>query len=127
MGCWTHGGRWGWGPVRSTLWDHLFPAGWGWGWGRGFCTQLLLSDFWVRNRANRTDRHVAKALDMAMILDYWGREPGEMVTRVKVMKVRRSIFHPVSFPCLRKQGHSVRVGVEGYRAAGQAWNYFGTL
>lgn len=26
---------------------------------------------------------MAKALDMAMILDYWGREPGEMVTRVK--------------------------------------------
>lgn len=25
----------------------------------------------------------AKALDMAVILDYWGREPGEMITRVK--------------------------------------------
>lgn len=26
---------------------------------------------------------MAKALDMAMILDYWGREPGEMVLRIK--------------------------------------------
>lgn len=26
---------------------------------------------------------MANALDMAMILDYWGREPGEMVMRVK--------------------------------------------
>lgn len=28
------------------------------------------------------DERVAKALDMAMILDYWGREPGEMVMRI---------------------------------------------
>lgn len=63
------------------MWDYLFPASRGWGWG--LYTQLLLSVFWVRNNANREDECVAKALDMAMILDYWGREPGEMVMRIK--------------------------------------------
>lgn len=45
------------------------------------------------------------ALDTAVILDYWGRGPGEMVTRVKGHEGEKiDVSPPVNFPRLRKQG-----------------------
>lgn len=48
---------------------------------------------------------MAKALDMAVILDYWGREPGEMVMRGKGHEGEMiDVFEPGNFPpCLWRQ------------------------
>lgn len=82
---------------------HLSPAGWG-GCG-GLRTRPLLRVFWVGNRANRMDTWQTFAQDMAVILDYWGREPGEMVTRVKGHEGEKmDVFPLVNSPRLRKQG-----------------------
>ena len=67
---------------------------------------------------------MAKALDMAVSLDYWGREPGEMVMRLKgkegeMMPLNQRTFHDSG------SRETIRVGVGRYRAADQAWSYSG--
>lgn len=77
----------------------------------------------LRQQQSQLDGYVAKALDMAVILDYWGREPGEMVTRVKGHKgemMMMMLFNQCAFHASGSR-EILRAGVGGYRAAGQVW------